>query len=373
MERKVWFQLVDRAKNTLPLPGRVSGLMSDAIVQDLKKALLNNETYRQGLLKGATTYALKVFAKVEDDIPLEDDAEIGTLGSSKATALIVEVPQIWFQLVDATTGTAFAGMALDAVLLPDSRTVKAFLDAVEAKLTPCALEEWKTRTANKKECVFFLDEFPAVEQYQETHLRFILNVFRSFKLPVILSSTNGTAQNLIQSRPSSRGCGIAVLWYLVIPTFPVFQDPLLDGIDGNLRVVIQQSRPLFAVRAIANVKKNDPKETNFVEYMDKMAADLGRQFASLKQASEWFSYDQLRLFLAMDYTGNGGTCLIDGHYARLVEDEIFNLFYPPGGVAGLYEKPTAAHQQVPFELATNLTDTHSTAEASRKKLPCQEQ
>ncbi|KAE9061486.1 hypothetical protein PF010_g29799, partial [Phytophthora fragariae] len=212
-----------------------------------------------------------------------------------------------------------------------------------------ALSEWKRR-AGDKHCSVFLDEFPKEEPSRITQLRFMRNVFRSFRLPVILSSTNGTARDLINYGQHSRGEEGKTLWCVVLPTFPSFRDPFLDRIRPDLRSIIQHSRPLFARKAVDFVKETESKEStafdetaDLVGFMDRMTAKLGRELARIKGNTPEFRCGQLRLFLAANYVYADSNALIDKHYARLREDKKFELSIPPGGKALYRQQPKAAH------------------------------
>ncbi|KAE9301862.1 hypothetical protein PR003_g22420, partial [Phytophthora rubi] len=212
-----------------------------------------------------------------------------------------------------------------------------------------ALSEWKRR-AGDKHCSVFLDEFPKEEPSRITQLRFMRNVFRSFCLPVILSSTNGTARDLINYGQHSRGEEGKTLWCVVLPTFPSFRDPFLDRIRPDLRSIIQHSRPLFARKAVDFVEETESKEStafdetsDLVGFMDRMAAKLGRELARTKGNTPEFRCGQLRLFLAANYVYYDSNALIDKHYARLREDKKFELSIPPGGKALYRQQPKAAH------------------------------
>ncbi|KAE9348499.1 hypothetical protein PF008_g7318 [Phytophthora fragariae] len=177
------------------------------------------------------------------------------------------------------------------------------------------------------------------------------NVFRSFRLPVILSSTNGTARNLINYGQHSRGEKDKTLWCVVLPTFPSFRDPFLDRLRPDLRSIIQHSRPLFARKAVDFVKEKESDEAtafdeaaDLVELMDRMAAKLGREIARAKGNTLEFRCGQLRLFLAVNYVHADRNGLIDKHYARLREDKKFKLSIPPGGKAQFRIQPKAARK-----------------------------
>lgn len=82
-----------------------------------------------------------------------------------------------------------------------------------------------------KPCVFFLDEFPRVgspigsaltdkkREESVTRVRIMRNTFRSFGIPVAISSTNGSARNLLQLGSRSRDAvqTDGVLWCFIFP------------------------------------------------------------------------------------------------------------------------------------------------------------
>ncbi|KAE9062323.1 hypothetical protein PF007_g29950 [Phytophthora fragariae] len=167
---------------------------------------------------------------------------------------------------------------------------------------------------------------------------------------IILSSTNGTARDLINYGQHSRGEEGKTLWCVVLPTFPSFRDPFLDRIRPDLRSIIQHSRPLFARKAVDFVKETESKEStafdetaDLVGFMDRMTAKLGRELARIKGNTPEFRCGQLRLFLAANYVYADSNALIDKHYARLREDKKFELSIPPGGKALYRQQPKAAH------------------------------
>jgi hypothetical protein len=83
------------------------------------------------------------------------------------------------------------------------------------------------------------------------------------------------------------------LWCVVLPTFPSFQDPVIDDLPGGLRAIIQHSRPLFACMAVEFMNKTETTvdlQTDLVGYLDEMAGNLGGSFACLARRSEWFRY-----------------------------------------------------------------------------------
>jgi hypothetical protein len=150
-------------------------------------------------------------------------------------------------------------------------------------------------TRGEKEVLFFLDEFPHPDHQSENRLRFLRNAFRSLGFTIILSSTNETARRLLLSgrSHSSRVYTEPHLWCVVLPTFPSFQDPVIDDLPGGLRAIIQHSRPLFACMAVEFMNKTETTvdlQTDLVGYLDEMAGNLGGSFACLARRSEWFRY-----------------------------------------------------------------------------------
>jgi hypothetical protein len=111
--------------------------------------------------------------------------------------------------------------------------------------------------------VFFLDEFPRAGRLQthmydvdqrelENSLRVMRNVFRSFKLAVVVSSTNGTARNLITTSSRSRESEPYV-WCVVVPSFPSVVLNADAAVPALVMTIIRHSRPLFAQIAIKYV------------------------------------------------------------------------------------------------------------------------
>lgn len=107
----------------------------------------------------------------------------------------------------------------------------------------------------KKPCVFFLDDFPTpkyrVKTSNEACLRFMRNVFRAYGIPVITSSTHGTARDLITASQSSRVIdGFSFWWCVVWPDLPRYH--LSEDIFAppELFWIVNNSRPWFTQEAV---------------------------------------------------------------------------------------------------------------------------
>ncbi|KAF1794630.1 P-loop containing nucleoside triphosphate hydrolase [Phytophthora cactorum] len=135
----------------------------------------------------------------------------------------------------------------------------------EAQRSDVQDELIRRKERGAKPFVFFLDEFPRAgstkthlddkeQRERENYLRTMRNVFRSFDLAVVVSSTNGTARNLLATSDRSRDSG-----------------PCLCG-----------SRDL-----------ND--------YLNAMAGTLASRFGALKKRTDEFKIGQLCLLLCTSY------------------------------------------------------------------------
>ncbi|KAE9002442.1 hypothetical protein PR001_g18250 [Phytophthora rubi] len=200
------------------------------------------------------------------------------------------------------------------------------------------LNSHKERGANP--FVFFLDEFPRAgrikthladgdQRILEDSLRTMRNVFRSFGLAVVISSTNGTARNLLATSDRSRDSG-TYLWCVVFPSFPRVVVNCGSGIPVLLMEIIKHSRPLFAEIALKYVQDNrysgsrDP--IDYLKYLNTMAGALASEFSALKKRTDEFKVGQLCLLLCTSYIElDGKVNIIDGHFARLSEQSAFEL------------------------------------------------
>jgi hypothetical protein len=235
-------------------------------------------------------------------------------------------------------------------------------DTFEGQRTRADVENARKEREMREETdfLFFLDEFPLLKHHSENRLQFIRNVFRSFGFTVILSSTNGTTRNLIQSGQNSRTSDKSRLWCIVLPTLPPFECPPIDT-SRDLQVIMEHSRHLFAKMALDFIDKAestvDP-HTDLVGYLDEMAGDLGQRCVTLKKRSEWFRYGQVRLFLAADYVADGDSVLINKHYAVLHDGEMFRLSFASGDGRALFrEKPVAPHERITLTAPEGSGDT----------------
>lgn len=187
------------------------------------------------------------------------------------------------------------------------------------------------RGKNKKQVVVFLDEFPSLSKKKNEHeikgLRFMRNVFRSFKLVVIISATNGTARNLIGAYGHSRGR--LSLWCVVFPWLPRFVNTVDTKISDKLNYFVTHSRPLFAKHLIEYHQRNPLNETmttNFVDYFDTMVGSLAKICLAWKGRSFSFFLGQFTLFLCSSFIiKNENSNIIDGHFGCLQEQKPFNL------------------------------------------------
>ncbi|KAL3667224.1 hypothetical protein V7S43_007459 [Phytophthora oleae] len=160
-----------------------------------------------------------------------------------------------------------------------------------------------------KPFVFFLDEFPRARRHdvgktqrdRENFLRVMRNVFCSFDLAVVLSSTNGTARSLIAISGCSRGSG-SCLWCVVIPSLLCVDINGDYGIPELLMTIIKHSRPLFANLALEYVQANPYNcSYNLNDYLTMMAGTLATRFKAMKKQSDEFKMGQLCLLLGTSY------------------------------------------------------------------------
>nr|AFB18281.1 crinkling and necrosis inducing protein 7 [Phytophthora capsici] len=136
----------------------------------------------------------------------------------------------------------------------------------------------RRQESRMKPFVFFLDEFPRAgkhltdnaQQKLKNSLRMMRNVFRSFGLAVVMSSTNGTARNLVVPSSRSRQDG-PQLWCRVFPCFPdaiVKDDP---NVPELLMEILRHSRPLFAQIALKYMQENPYIHgCDFTNYLNAM-------------------------------------------------------------------------------------------------------
>ncbi|KAL3666905.1 hypothetical protein V7S43_007854 [Phytophthora oleae] len=186
-----------------------------------------------------------------------------------------------------------------------------------------------------KPFVFFLDEFPRARRINsrfdeedqlkhENELRMTRNVFLSFNLPVVLSSTNGTAKNLFVPSSRSRGGGPS-LWCVVFPSLPRVDTSVDSGIPALLLEIIKHSRPLFAEIALGHVQDNPYSGSRDLnEYLNAMAETLAGRFGMLKRRTDEFEIGQLCLLLSSScHVQDDNVDIIDSHFARLPEKTRF--------------------------------------------------
>ncbi|KAL3661644.1 hypothetical protein V7S43_013403 [Phytophthora oleae] len=237
------------------------------------------------------------------------------------------------------------------------------------------------RNGRNKPIVFFLDEFPRLGNHlagddrnaRKNLARSMRNVFRSLRLPLIISATNGTARNLFTvsdySRPSS---GNPVPWCMVVPSLPMFATE--GSATSVFKWIIRHSRPRFGALAQKHMDKFPYDGQDQLGYLTTMAKALTPKFRALKGAKREneFENGQLYLFLGASYnvddehknwgmsddendedyvpedddddeskedpdeempearsgsdeSSNKEVNLVDGHYGRMEEQEIFEL------------------------------------------------
>ncbi|TDH66644.1 hypothetical protein CCR75_004121 [Bremia lactucae] len=200
-------------------------------------------------------------------------------------------------------------------------------------------------TSGKKPFIFFLDEFPREidrkatssnpEAYdQKRRLRLMLNVFRSFGLVVIVSSTSGTGRNLVSVSSGTRN-NLDYLWCIVHPLLP------RTVIGNDIRIlptvlqdIIANSRPLFAWKAVEYMRENPWSEgSNTANYLNALVGHLARIFADMKERRyHEFIIGQLCLLLSSSYRAEDDKVnLIDSHYACLDEKTTFRLILRGNG------------------------------------------
>ncbi|TDH70030.1 hypothetical protein CCR75_007027 [Bremia lactucae] len=199
--------------------------------------------------------------------------------------------------------------------------------------------------SGKKPFIFFLDEFPREINREATsstneafdqkcRLRLMRNIFRSFGLVVIVSSTSGTARNLVSVSAGSRNA-FDYLWCIVHPLLP------RTAIDSDIMIlptvlqgIIANSRPLFAWTAVQYMRRNRWSEgSNTANYLNALVGHLAPQFADMKpKRLHEFKIGQLCLLLCSSYRAEDGKVnLIDSHYACLDEKTMFRLMLTPTG------------------------------------------
>ncbi|TDH70062.1 hypothetical protein CCR75_005748 [Bremia lactucae] len=200
-------------------------------------------------------------------------------------------------------------------------------------------------TSGKKPFIFFLDKFPREIDREATsstneafdqkcRLRLMRNIFRSFGLVVIVSSTSGTARNLVSDSAGSRNT-LDYLWCIVHPLLP------RTAIDSDIMIlptvlqgIIANSRPLFAWTAVQYMRKSRWSEgSNTANYLNALVGHLAPMFADMKSKRlHEFKIGQLCLLLCSSYRAEDGKVnLIDSHYACLDEKTMFRLMLTPAG------------------------------------------
>ncbi|KAG1693809.1 hypothetical protein DVH05_028670 [Phytophthora capsici] len=167
------------------------------------------------------------------------------------------------------------------------------------------------RKRRSKPIVFFLDEFPRLGKdmagddlkARKKLVRSMLNVFRFLRLPLIISATNGTAQNLFTVSGYSRPSSGPVSWCMVIPSLPKFFTAK-GSATSVFEWIIQHSRPLFGVLAQKYMDQfpyDDGQDR--LEYLTDMIKALTPEFRRLKRTKREIDFEkgQLYLFLGVSY------------------------------------------------------------------------
>jgi hypothetical protein len=210
---------------------------------------------------------------------------------------------------------------------------------IEPKRPQDVKEKLKALTTGGEKIVVFLDEFPRLDNARvgtsEVALRFMLNVFRSFGLAVVLSATNAAARDLARMDFGRRMGQSGKLWCTIRPSLPSFQDRSLESLPPPLQELQRNSRPSFAQFALKYATENALGH-NVVDFMDGLAGALANTLVDRQAfASEAFRVGQLGLFLAASYDVDDASQdeiqqedtsqLISGHFARLRETKPFEL------------------------------------------------
>lgn len=206
------------------------------------------------------------------------------------------------------------------------------------------------RKKTDKTFVFFLDEFPRVGNLKDAEknarwkrARMMRNVFRSFRIVVVATATNGTARDLATTRRDSRVDSSSrgeTPWCVVVPSFPAFATSA--NVDAPWLWILKHSRPLFSYRAQLYMKDHpfESSGTDQLEYLTDMAKTLAGQFRALKQLSATgeFELGQFCMLLCTSYKEvDGRVNLIVGHYGRFRETAPFTL-YLSGATEGLFKQ-----------------------------------
>ncbi|KAE9210622.1 hypothetical protein PF005_g11337 [Phytophthora fragariae] len=128
----MWFELVDRNGEPLGPADKLHGPLGD--VADFRRALKDSRSDSADL-DGVEASLLKVYKDRKtyiSRIALATNDPIARFGKQMETALIVEVPKVWFQLVDGGTRRPLE----DAVCLPLANLrVEKLREAAKAKFS----------------------------------------------------------------------------------------------------------------------------------------------------------------------------------------------------------------------------------------------
>ena len=195
----------------------------------------------------------------------------------------------------------------------------SLLKAGLKKKRPIALlDEYNYYTSELKE-----DIASQVVTTNANWLRLIRNVFRSVGFVVVTAGTEAKAANLLVLRKFSRRENIKN-WCYIYTAFPPVSENCLDQeiwnrIDDRMKVVILNSRPLFATIALKILADADNLTIDDVCTRVFLTAAKIKEFSAHKQSL----LGQLVLPLNVSYLvknsviANSGTPLIHRHFARL--------------------------------------------------------
>jgi hypothetical protein len=130
-KRYVFFQFVDKNGRALTSV-HVRSMQNQAPVAQLLVEAINTVKKLPVDLDAGDLQAYTSKASFEKQTPMDIGTKMLSLGASgdSKNPIILEVPQVWFQLVDADTGAAFAGIDVDWAPLTEERSVRDLANAV---------------------------------------------------------------------------------------------------------------------------------------------------------------------------------------------------------------------------------------------------
>ncbi|EGZ28827.1 hypothetical protein PHYSODRAFT_294258 [Phytophthora sojae] len=128
MERTKYFRLVEGA--TRP---RRHSLVRDLVVPaGAGVVAIRKAVCKSSLPPEIHDWALKVFANDEVKSPLDEGASLDGYGETADDPLVVQVPRVWYRLMEVDGRTPFAGIIADRVPLTEENTMTDVRDAVFA-------------------------------------------------------------------------------------------------------------------------------------------------------------------------------------------------------------------------------------------------